>query len=322
MKKHLSKLFRLLITVAVFVYIIKKFNIDFDDVFGQVVSPWLLLMGVIIRLVVVQSIAMNRWQLFLRQSGVEESIWNLVKIGFISSFMGVVLPSAQGGDVMRMYFIEKKHGFSKDSNITSSSTVLIERMIGFVLLSLIGLLSSILIPFYDGKWKVVILLGVVNVCLWLVIFLLTNRLCYEKLSRILLNTNHLKKVCSFVEKTHFSLVTFPYKRVLLPSVALIGLYQIVTIFVLYLVFLSFGIRIPFYQHMAFYPIIVILAAIPISISGLGIREGSFVYLYSLVNIPAPVCVGVSLAFYMVEVLSGVFVGGILYLLKTLGLVKI
>lgn len=322
MKKYLIKILKLLVTLGIFAFLFYKFGFKVHDIVNSIVFPWLLFVGVFLRLVIMQGIAMNRWQLFLRCSGINESIWTLTKISFISSFMGVVLPSSQGGDVMRMYFIEKRHHCSDNTPMTSSSTVLIERMIGFVMLALLGLVCTIVVPDFPNKHRVLLIIALINLGLWITIFVLTNCWCYEKISTKLLNVKYLKNVCTFVEKTHYSLVHFPYKKVLLPSVLLIGTYQFVTIVILYLVFTAFGMNLPLYQHMAFYPIIAILSIVPISISGLGIREGFFVYFYSLVGVEPQIAVGISLVNYAIDVLSGVFVGGILYGLKAIGIVKV
>ncbi|MCQ2336013.1 MAG: flippase-like domain-containing protein [Paludibacteraceae bacterium] len=322
MKKHLVKIIKLFVTISIFAFLFYKFGFKVNDVFNSIVMPWLLLVGIFLRLVVMQGIAMNRWQLFLRCSGINESIWTLTKISFISSFVGVVLPSSQGGDVMRMYFIEKRHRCSDSTQMTSSSTVLIERMIGFVILALFGLVCTIVVPDFPNKHRVLLIISLINFGLWSAIFILTNRWCYEKISAKLLYVKHFKNVCTFIEKTHYSLVNFPYRQVILPSAILIGSYQFVTVVILYLVFVAFGINLPIYQHMAFYPIIVILSIVPISISGLGIREGFFVYFYSLVGVEPQIAVGISLVNYAIDVLSGVFVGGILYGLKAVGFIKV
>lgn len=322
MRKKIVKILKIMVTLGIFGFLYHKFDMRISEIFGQIQYPYWLLLGIFIRLVVVQGIAMNRWRLFLRLSGVEESIWSLTKISFISSFMGVVLPSSQGGDVMRMYFIEKKHPTTTDSSYTSSSTVIIERMIGFVLLASIGLISSIFIPDFPNKEKVIGIILLINLALWSVIFILINKRCYAFFSARLERISHFRGVFNFIEKTHRSLVSFPYRKVLLPSVVLIGLYQLSLILILYIVFSAFGYSIPFYQHMAFYPIIAILSIIPVSISGLGLREGFFVFFYGLIGVDPAMAVGISLVNYAIDVLSAVATGGIVYLLQTMRLIKV
>lgn len=317
----LNKFIKFVITVGIFIFLYYKFDVKFYKLFADIKTWEYIILGIICRLLIVQSIAMNRWQLFLRHSGINENIWTLTKISFVSSFMGVVLPSSQGGDIVRMYWIEKRNAFSKEQKTTASSSVLIERMIGFVILAAIGLINCLLLPSFKEKNSVISLILVINIALWSAIFLLTNQWCYNKISQQLSKISRLKKLCSFFEKTHRSLVTFPYRKILIASVILIGALQITTIIILYCVFQAFGINLPFYYHLAFYPVIAILSIVPISISGLGLREGFFVFFYSSLGVSADMCVKISLINYCTEVLSGVFVGGILYTLIQIKVLK-
>lgn len=264
---------------------------------------------------------MNRWQLFLKHSGVNESFFTLVKMAFMATFMGIALPSSQGGDVARMYLIEKKHK-NKLNQKTASSSVIIERMIGLSLLALIGLISSIFVPYFPNKEKVIVLISFINLGIFCIFFFLTNRWCYSIVSSLIRKIGIFKKITGFIERTHYSLVVFPYKKVLLPSVALILSLQCCTILVAYFVFLAFNVNLPLYQHMSFYPIITILTIIPVAISGLGLRESFFVYFYSLVGVSPEIAIGVSLMNYVAEVLSAAFVGGIIFGLNSLKILKV
>lgn len=55
--------------------------------------------------------------------------------------------------------------------------------------------------------------------------------------------------------------------------------RIFSLFSSYLLFKGFGLEIPIYKIFAFIPIVLILSEIPITLSGLGIREASVVFLF-------------------------------------------
>lgn len=321
MPKTIKTILKLTLTLAIFYFLFRKFNIKISVIFEHVEWFPYIILGALIRLVVIPVITINRWKMFLKVSGIEEKFFSLLKISFTSSFLGVILPSSQGSDVMRMYLIEKRHK-SESNTLTPSSSVLVERMIGFILLALTGLCCSILIPNFAQKEKVVFIIAAINLFILAVVIFLTNKKIYKLVSRFLLKIKILKKTFAFVEKSHLSLVTFPYQKILFPSVFLILLLQLCTITIAYLVFLSFGIQLPFYQHISFYPIIVILSVIPLSISGLGLREGFFVYFYSMVGVPPEIAIGVSLVNYTIETLLAVGVGGAIVLFDTLKTKKI
>lgn len=314
MKKSVKLTIQLLITVSVFYFLFKKFNLDLIGTFSHV-NMYYIIVASFLRVFISPLIYINRWKLFLKYAGVEENFFTLLKISLTSAFIGVALPSSQGADMVRMYYIEKKH---KGKNIknTTSSTVIIERLIGFVLLALLGLISTLFCDFPD-KEKVLSVILLINVALWMGILVITNNWCYKNIQSILLKIAIFKGVLSFIDKTYYSLINFPYKKVLMSSVSLILLLQINTILIVYCIFRAFGIEVPLMQHFVFYPIIGILTVVPISISGFGVREGFFVYFYSLVGVPANTAVSVSLVNYVVEILLVAIIGGIVFLCDTI-----
>mgnify|MGYP001112029718 FL=1 len=57
--------------------------------------------------------------------------------------------------------------------------------------------------------------------------------------------------------------------------------------------------------------------IPLTIGGLGVREGFFVYFYGLLDVPPNIAVSASLANYTLMVLIPAAGGGIIYLWDTI-----
>jgi len=51
--------------------------------------------------------------------------------------------------------------------------------------------------------------------------------------------------------------------------------------------------------------------LPISLSGLGVREGGYVYLFAQAGVSAPLALAMSLLFYALNVATGL-IGGVLY----------
>lgn len=56
-----------------------------------------------------------------------------------------------------------------------------------------------------------------------------------------------------------------------------------------------------------------LTVVPLTVSGFGVREGAFVFFYSLVGVPAEVAVGVSLLTYLLVIGVPSLLGGLLLL---------
>ena len=309
-KKIVNTILKLVITSLILIFIYLKFDVDFLDAFSKC-SPIYLFFACMLRIFISPLIYINRWRAFLRYAGINEKFFSLLKISMKAAFIGIVLPSSQGADIMRMVMIEKKHN-TTSLRYTASTTVLMERIIGFVLLAMMGLVFSLLVDF-PNKYHVVMLILLINLALWLAIVILTNNKLFSIFSSLLSRCSKFQKLSDFFVKTYNSFVNYPYRKILLPTVTLILLLQIVTVIIVYLVFLAFGVNLPFTQHLAFYPIIAILSIIPISISGLGIREGFFVYFYSLVGVSAEISMSVSLVNYFIEIVLMAILGSGVYL---------
>ena len=313
MKIKLSLTFRIFITIGILLFIFFTLNINLLKVFHGIVNINYLFLVSIIPLVILPVISANRWKLFLKQVGIFENTFSLMKINFISIFQGLILPSSQGQDVLRIYYIERLHPENRGS---AGSTIVVERMIGFVILCLLSLFST---AFYkeipDQKLTLTIILTITLTLFVIIALLLNKRLC-EYLNRISFSSKFLQKGFGYLNKLYKAVAYFPYRKVIISSFILILLFQISTVFCIYLIFKSFGHSIPFYQHLSLYPIISILSMVPITISGFGIRESFFVYFYTKLGVDAETAIMVSLVNYMIIVLTPTLIGSILYLFES------
>ena len=64
-------------------------------------------------------------------------------------------------------------------------------------------------------------------------------------------------------------------------------------------------------EFAAFPLVALLTMIPVSLSGIGVREGGFVYFLGLYGVPAAQAMMLSLAFFAVQVAASL-VGGLVY----------
>jgi len=101
---------------------------------------------------------------------------------------------------------------------------------------------------------------------------------------------------------------------LLQGLALSILFQLAMIIVYYLLSLSINLRIPFQFFLLFMPLVWILSLIPLSLNGLGIREGAFIYLFSLLGFPTEQLSFVSVLGVSLLIIQGL-IGGIFVLFE-------
>jgi len=75
---------------------------------------------------------------------------------------------------------------------------------------------------------------------------------------------------------------------------------------------SIGVEISPLYFFIFMPIIWIIMTIPISVSGLGVREGAFIFFFSQVGVTNSDAIAISLLYYSYNVIVGI-IGGLLLL---------
>ncbi|MFZ4796171.1 MAG: lysylphosphatidylglycerol synthase transmembrane domain-containing protein [Bacteroidia bacterium] len=305
----MNKVLKLGITICILYFFIWKFDVNLILLFAKITDKKYIYIDLLIP-ILIQFISANRWKLFLKQLGIEESIWSLIKINSISIFQGLVLPSSQGYDVLRIYKIEKRHPKNRGG---AGSTIIIERVIGLIVLCSLSLVFSIISKDFTNQNQVVLIIGLITFALSIIIFLLLNKNLHRYFSNKSFQNKYLQKGFDYFDKIYKAIAYFPYHKVLLSSIVLILMFQLATIVSVYLIFNAFGFDIPLYQHISLYPIISILSMIPITISGFGIREGFFVYFYSQLGVSADVAIGVSLVNYMIIVLTPALIGSLFYL---------
>lgn len=301
---------KLLLSIFIITCLIASANIDILASIALIKKPGFFLLSVTIPLAINPTISSNRWKILLKVQGINERFVSLAKINFISIFLGILLPSSTGYDAVRMYLIEKRHN---QKHGAGAASVIVERLLGFYLLSFLGFIGA-MIAYHSGVPLIVLLIALLVNLLILVVFLgIGNKYLFSKSICLFQKVIVGKKFFSYLSSIYTALHIFPLRKVLLSTIPLILLFQALNIACAYLIFLGFGINIPFYCHLAFMPLIQIISIIPASISGFGLREGGFIYFYSILGVSSNISFLISLIYYCILMVLPALVGMLLYL---------
>ena len=306
----MKRIIQLLISVLLLVFLVYKLNVRLSDLTGVVQQPYWLLPALLFPLCINPVVVNNRWKAFLRMQGVEESVGRLMRITFTSTFLGIVLPSSQGYDLLRIYAIEKAHPEARGK---VGSTILVERLIGLGVLAAIGVTAAL---FY-GNARLTRMVLCVTVVLAVGTALLFERHVFQWLSGGLRAIPFGRRFFGYLADMYQAVRQFPFNRSLVASCGLILLLQLSNIAVVYLLFRACGYGISFGFHCLALPIISLVTMVPVSFSGVGLREGAFVYLYDACQVPGSTAMAVSVMYYIVVMLVPAFIGGILHASQSL-----
>jgi uncharacterized protein (TIRG00374 family) len=88
--------------------------------------------------------------------------------------------------------------------------------------------------------------------------------------------------------------------------------QFSVIIAVYILSIGLGLQIPFLAFLIYLPLITLFSMLPISISGLGVREGAFVVFFGLIGVQPEAATAVSLSWFL-AMSAGNLVGLIEYI---------
>ena len=122
--------------------------------------------------------------------------------------------------------------------------------------------------------------------------------------------------CSLLARILFALeymlVFWKYPKSLVQCLGLSIILQLFGMIGAYLLGKGLGLGLGFGFYLSVLPLIAILTVLPISFSGLGVREGGFIYFFHLKGVPMEKAVALSLSVFAIQA-AAALIGGIGYM---------
>ena len=234
-----------------------------------------------------------KWYLLLR---VEKGIhfYDCFRWYYIGFFFNSFLPGSIGGDAFRIYYAGKKVGASK-----AVASVTVERLFAGIALVFATVLGLLYVNDIGSLYLHLLLFVGLIVFLYCAIFVPYFQKKITKLFK--------GKTTSFFE----TVSTYKEEKGLLLKLFLFSLlFQLSFVLVSDMLFRAFDVHVSILAQIGFVSLISILTMLPISIGGIGIREGAYVYLFALVGVSETVSIAVSLLFFILVLIGTSF--GVLY----------
>jgi len=298
---------RYVISISLLVFLLVMADLPEMYAVMKTAAVWPLAAAVILSLLQVL-VGAYRWQVILSPKGIRAPLASLTCFYFVGSFFNMFLPTVLGGDVVRGYELARYSRRATDS----VATVLMERILGFLALFIICWVSLIFgFRILEGT-NILIIVGVVSAVFILLILLLLNA---RLMAKILSLTGLIKRwnVEARLQETYKSLRSFTSSRGVLLKVFVISLlFQFVGIIYTFLLSQSIGLGVPFVYFLIAVPLIWFIMMLPISISGIGVREGAFVLFFTQMGVSIENALLLSLMFFALRVVIAL-VGGLIFL---------
>lgn len=249
-----------------------------------------------------------RWRVLLRGQGVEVSLSRLVNLYYVGTFFNSFLPSGFGGDVVRVLEV-LQDGARGEAAV---STVLVDRLMGLEVLLAMALCALPLCWHMVPSPVAIAVIALLAGTTLALCALLSQRLAASLMRRS-------RWVCkALVQRTGNSLASWSHygRGALLKAAGASLAFNLLLILTQALLGRAVGVHISIGYFFLFVPIISALLALPISISGFGVREGGYVLLFGQAGVGASEATAMSLLFYGLNLATGL-VGAGLYLWQAL-----
>jgi len=255
-------------------------------------------------------LASYQWGRLLGAAGIELPFWKVSAYYFVGQFFNNFLPANVAGDFMRTLDASR----SGSTRANALSTVILDRLIGTAALGGVAVVSTL--PAIDRFHLAAAYAGVVAFFVVSVVMLraMLEPSVLAAVERLLARIG-LSRLSPSLDRLSGSLVEFRNrKRLLLELLSVALVVQIMRIGVHILFARALGLHVEAAYFFLFVPLLAVIVSLPISLNGIGVREGVGILLFGMVGLDRASAFALQFGTYLVAV--GVsLIGGLVFLAR-------
>ena len=309
-KKILSIFVRIGISLILLVILFKFNKIDMGDLVADIKSADKLFLtigfGVFF---LVYFLGFLRWQMLLKAANIKIPLKKIISSFSGGIFFSIFLPSTIGGDIVRSADLGEHTRKVREV----IATVFLDRLSGYIGLVVVILPALLLGRDLVHDNVVFSSVAVIIAVLVIVLLVLFNNRIYSVITKFL-STPGAGRIKETIKDMHQEIHIFRnHKRVIIFNLILSTFIQVISPLSIYFIACSLGLNVNFIYFLIFLPIIGAITLIPISIGGLGLREGLFVVYFAKAGVIKQLALAMSLLSFSFVVIYGA-IGGLIYVL--------
>ncbi len=313
-RKAVSTIARLALGAALLVCIFSRMNLpDLRAVILGCLGRWPWLAAGIILAGVVLLAGAVRWRIILTARGLHFPWRRLLRVYLIGQFFNSFMLGVAGGDLARAFYVTRATGCRKTEAL---ATVLVDRLSGMFMVYLVALLAmGFNAQLFFSRWELhlpalMMLAMIAGGAGFLVAVYNVHRFKHWPVF------NYVRRRPSLERILHNLLDVFDMfrrnPRLVLKTSLLSLLAQVLLVCQCYCLGHSLAIPLGFAEYVAVIPVILSLAAIPITPGGLGVREALSVTMLGALGVASERSLSLSLLVYGVSVVWSA-VGGLVFM---------
>ena len=309
-KKRWGLLARIVVGLALLSYLFHKVDIAHVWEGLRGVQPRYLLPAFVL-ILLGNLIGSLRWKVLLNAKGIVVPVRKLYSFYLVGFFFNVFLPTSVGGDVARAVDLSRHTRRTADS----LSSILVERVLGLMALSIMACLSMGLFFHLNPNRGLLVLTLSATVLLAFILFAFFGWTALNEKLRAVLRRISYRNLGERIDHGLVSILSYRESPAALAAAIFISFfYQIGAFIAAYILALSLGMEISLIYFFIFMPIITVISMIPISLYAIGVRETAFVYCFKWAGVPESQALALSLLFFSLLIVLSIL-GGITYSLR-------
>ena len=229
---------------------------------------------------------------------------------YIGMFFNLFAPSTLGGDAGRVFYLSRNRTEESPRSRAESAglaliSILADRAIGLIVLVWAGAAGLLLFPQYASLIPqslrfATFALAAAAILGW-ALFPLGDRVA-------------AKIDLPLVQKLRGVAQTYRSRQgVLLQSIGLSLVFHLIQLWIQLLAGRALGFDIPWAYALVFFPMVDILSMLPVSFSGIGLREGAYLFFLGRLGVGAEQAVACGTLWLAMLIVSGL-IGGVVFIL--------
>ena len=256
--------------------------------------PWF---AAFLLMVLSQVLSTFRWQILLRPLGFALPWPRVFSIYFVGMFFSLFLPSLVGGDAVKTFYVAGTWRRAP----AALYTLLADRALGLAAQQVYTVIGLFLLGAYLPGWLTASLAAFVALAYAV--------LCWlpRMAGPLLALSRRLRELPREVLFTYWH-DPLPALRAWAISLAI----HLCLVLAHVLLGYSLGLAVTPAAFLVIYPVSAVVAFIPVSLNGIGLREAAYVYLLSLFGVPVEVAFSFGVMWFTVVLANGAL-GGVPYL---------
>jgi uncharacterized protein (TIRG00374 family) len=238
-----------------------------------------------------------RWSLLLRDGGIPIPVVQAIRVTYIGAFLGQFFPGAVGPDLVRGYWIAN----GRADGLAVGTSLIADRLVGVYAIIFVALLAALVgdsAVLFPGVLPALIALQAVALIGWLAAGRLGARL-RSSIPRHGKSRWWAKATLAATAAGSVAASPYAFGAALALSIGIFGLRCLV----FWLLYRSFGYAVSMGVLAIAIPIMFLSMLLPISISGIGVREATLAALLLRVGVPIEATVSVGVLFQVLLMLT-------------------